>query len=596
MFGYGAVIGIYCIPIVAAVFPIFRNYDPFSIFLKDILGLTEQPRRVLASAAFGLFALGGVPGNESYQLDQGRVDWFQKLIMKLLKKLPVKNRVWNTNEVEDKLTNCPMWFDNSIIARIFRNYRNERNREINQKFREQLHVHNQLFIIMTSCNYCARLFFPVLAFLGISVAVAMNYAVIMLYEEMELYLYLFACFIDIASFVLIFFYCYHGAMPLVLSTQFIEFWKAKKMGKAEMKSARAMLPVACMLGHFFSAKKNTFLDIMSNILDYTVSFIVFFVSKLPGAPSLARIPQFPEMFGYGAVAGFYCIPIVAAIFPIFRNYDPFSIFLKDILGFSELPRRVLASAVFGLFVLGGVPGVSCEILLMATCMLVFGKLLKHLEDLNKDDSYQLDGKRVDWFQRMVMKLLKKFPVKNRVWNTNEVEDRLNNCPMWFDNSITTPIFRSIRNKHNREINQKFREQVHVHNQLFILMTSCNYAARLFFPLFAFLGISVCVAMNYAVIMLYEEMDLYLYLFVCFIDTVCFVLIYFYCYHGAMPLVLSTRLIEFWKAKKMGKEEMKSARAMLPIACMLGNFFSAKRDTFLDIMSNILDYTVSFIVS
>ncbi|CAL8136330.1 unnamed protein product [Orchesella dallaii] len=317
--------------------------------------------------------------------------------------------------------------------------------------------------------------------------------------------------------------------------------------------------------------------------------------RYKGAPSLMRIPQFVEMFGYGSVAALHCTPIISAVFPIVRNYDPFSIFLKDILGLTEQPRRVLASAAFGLFALGGVIGVCCEILLMASSMLVFGILLKQLENLNQNESYQLDQERVDWFQKLMMKLLKKLPVRNRVWNTNKVEHKLTNCPMWFDNSIVAQVFRTYRNKRNREINQKFREQLHVHNQLYIIMTSCNYCARLFFPVLAFLGISLSIAMNYAVIMLSEEMELYLYLFACFIDTVCFGLIYFYCYHGAMPLVLSTRLIEFWKGKQMGKAEMKSARAMLPVACMLGHFFSAKKHTFLDIMSNILDYTVSFIV-
>ncbi|CAL8136175.1 unnamed protein product [Orchesella dallaii] len=290
--------------------------------------------------------------------------------------------------------------------------------------------------------------------------------------------------------------------------------------------------------------------------------------KYKGRPSLTRIPQFVETFGYGS----------------------------DIISKSELPRRVLASAAFGLLVLGAVPGVSCEILLMASAMLVFGKLLKQLKKLNQDESYQLDEERVDWFQRMVMAMLKKFPLLNRVDNMNELEDQLNSYPMWFDNSITTPMFRNHRNERNRNINQKFREQLHVYNQLFILMTSCNYAARLFFPLLAFLGISISVAMTYGVIMLHEEMELYLYIFACFIDTISFVLIFFYCFHGSMLLVLSTGLIEFWKKKNMGKAEMKRTRAMLPIVCMLGHFFSAKRSTFLDIMSNILDYTISFIVS
>ncbi|CAL8136668.1 unnamed protein product [Orchesella dallaii] len=321
--------------------------------------------------------------------------------------------------------------------------------------------------------------------------------------------------------------------------------------------------------------------------------------KYKGPPSLKRIPQFPEMFGYGSAAAFHFMPIVAAVFPILRDYDPFSLFFKDILCFSELLRRLMASVTFGIFVAAGAPAICIELLLLASAIVVFGKLLKHLEKLNQNEFYQLDQEGVDWFQQLVTKLLNKLPVSNRVWNTEKLEfhrqGNRSNCPMWFDNSIITPIFQKYKDQPNRHVNQKFREQLHVHNQLYIIMTSCNYAARLFFPLFAFLGITISVAMNYAVIMLYGKIELYLYLFACFIDIICFVLIFFFCHYGAMPLMQSTGFIEFWQGKKMGKAEMKSARAMLPIACMLGHFFSAKKGTSLDIMSNILDYTVSFIV-
>ncbi|CAL8136338.1 unnamed protein product [Orchesella dallaii] len=133
-----------------------------------------------------------------------------------------------------------------MIAPIILSYKNEPNRSAEEKFRQQLHVHNQLFIIVTSCNFAARWFFALSAFLGISITVALTYAIIMLYGKVALSFYIIACLIDMTCLVLLLFFCYHGAIPLILSTGLIEFWKEKKMGRAEMKSARAMRPAACM--------------------------------------------------------------------------------------------------------------------------------------------------------------------------------------------------------------------------------------------------------------------------------------------------------------------------------------------------------------
>ncbi|CAL8136336.1 unnamed protein product [Orchesella dallaii] len=161
--------------------------------------------------------------------------------------------------------------------------------------------------------------------------------------------------------------------------------------------------------------------------------------KYKGSPSPLRIPQFPEMFGYITVTGFYCIPIVIAVFPIFRNYDPFSLLLENVHGISELARSVISSAASGIFALAALPAISNEIMLMASGIVVFGKLLRDLEKINKNEASELYQERIDWFQSLIMKLRKKSPVsKTCVGNSNELErdaeERLSSYPMWFDRS------------------------------------------------------------------------------------------------------------------------------------------------------------------
>ncbi|CAL8129235.1 unnamed protein product [Orchesella dallaii] len=62
--------------------------------------------------------------------------------------------------------------------------------------------------------------------------------------------------------------------------------------------------------------------------------------RYEGWPNSKRLPDIKELSAYVLAAGFFHFPLITALYPLIRSYDPINILLENSL--SELPRRMLA--------------------------------------------------------------------------------------------------------------------------------------------------------------------------------------------------------------------------------------------------------------
>ncbi|CAL8129261.1 unnamed protein product [Orchesella dallaii] len=88
--------------------------------------------------------------------------------------------------------------------------------------------------------------------------------------------------------------------------------------------------------------------------------------RYQGWPNSKRLPDIKELSAYVLAAAFFHFPLINALYPLLRSYDPINILLEN--GLSELPRRLLASLIYGIVVFYAANICAALILMMLTCV------------------------------------------------------------------------------------------------------------------------------------------------------------------------------------------------------------------------------------
>lgn len=236
---------------------------------------------------------------------------------------------------------------------------------------------------------------------------------------------------------------------------------------------------------------------------------------------------------YGIASLFAAFPFLAFLAPIIAPYDPVNVILTGVL--PDVYRHVIASCFFVVIVSVGAILCTSVFLISATFASIFGK-----------------------------------------------------CT--FMNLISS-----------KTIDRNFNEVVFKHLELYWLMNACNEIFLEFGPAITGNSIVLCIGLNCIIIALTRIMQnagWLLFVVGCSVAVVCiYLLIFVLGFHASRPITNSANTI-WWlrmKAARSSKIERRKVRCLRPNGFSVGPFFQVKKRFSLEIMSTILNYTITFVI-
>lgn len=299
-----------------------------------------------------------------------------------------------------------------------------------------------------------------------------------------------------------------------------------------------------------------------------------------GIPTTERLPDIPELIGYGITLTFQFLAMIAATWPLILNVDPIN---RDLEG--KIPRRLLASLVYGwvTYIAANVCGLYL-ILILAFC---------HIFEKRAEKNSQLSKGIVHVNNPNILENMAKVLSKHLLWIIEWI------YPKWttFNRSIITRVntrsdYRVLRNRLSN-----FAVKKHDHNTMLLLMDQSNRNMNVFIPTLTGVSIILCIVGNYGYISFYDREDLRIIWFaaICFALYIYF-MIMFLCHHAAKPLIFTEETIRYWKRTLIEKLARRQVRAMMTYGFTMGPFFKVKSITAFDIMDNIINHTIKFLLA
>ncbi|CAL8145658.1 unnamed protein product [Orchesella dallaii] len=305
-----------------------------------------------------------------------------------------------------------------------------------------------------------------------------------------------------------------------------------------------------------------------------------------GLPTSRRLPDLSELVGYGIAIIFCNFPLIGTIYPLFRNADPVSIILKDVL--PEIPRRIIASIFYSFFMLVGAAICALLILLVLSGCQTITKQSERNYKVSVESSW---NPTQSWIELRIQALLKSVLLKlEYVRSLRKKTGCSSSCDERNELSLVV-----IENS-NPSLNEKFSRRLRLHYQLDLLMKTSNKNLDPFIPIMAAVGMLICVTFNYALITLHDRkgFEAIVAMIGLLLVAVNF-LVDFFCKVACLPLEYSNELIQYWSGQLLGKVEKRQLKSMRPAGLTLGEFFIAKRETALEMNDIILNTTISFLL-
>ncbi len=302
-----------------------------------------------------------------------------------------------------------------------------------------------------------------------------------------------------------------------------------------------------------------------------------------GVPTTERLPDIPELIGYGIMGILLSVPLIAATWPLVLDVDPINRDLKGKL--PEIPRRLLASLIYGwvTYIAGNACGLF--LLLILSCCNIFEK---HTEKNFHISHGYIHNNQPSMLETTAQQLSKHFLrivewiyPKWKTFNTSNVAK-----------THTRSNYRVLRNQLNN-----FAARKHDHNTMLLLMASSNSTIAVFLPTLAAQGIILCTVLNFGRIYFYDREDLRIIWGAVVVINICaYYFIMFFCHHAAKPLIFTEETIRYWKGRLVEKIERRQVRAMMSYGFTLGQFFKVRSITAFNIVDTILSQTVSFLLA
>ncbi|CAL8127732.1 unnamed protein product [Orchesella dallaii] len=307
-----------------------------------------------------------------------------------------------------------------------------------------------------------------------------------------------------------------------------------------------------------------------------------------GWPSSQRLPNLQEILGYGFAAVICLFPVMCCVYPLVLNEDPINTELEHII--PDLPRRLLASILYGIGTLIGAIICSSFLLLILTVCEVFERQTRIIYKQNMKKTFNKIPSRLENFIHMVLKPIFVWLEKAR----NRVESgKLQN----FDgNNVVIDISQENRNIAVESI-VSYEGLRQKYNQLRLLMELSNKNVEIFIPAMTCVGMLLCIGMNYSIILLYDRGDLRG--FICieaFVDICINILILFFCHHAILPMNYTNDILLQWQKILTKKVDRKQIQNMRPFGFKLGPFSYVKRETALEINDIIINTTITLILT
>lgn len=267
------------------------------------------------------------------------------------------------------------------------------------------------------------------------------------------------------------------------------------------------------------------------------SEILFALGRLKylGWPTKNRLPDIEEIAGYIIAGCLLIAPLNAIAIPWILTFDPINLIFQNIL--ADVERRILASFIYGFFTL-------TSILFLVPMMLFNLSACQIIEEV---------------------------------------------VQMNYHNSIG-PVL-------TKKLNDNFHASVHLHNMISLVINPGNKNISLFLPCVSGVAISIAIISNYACLTLYHRTDIRL--IVCsgaVVSLSAYFIITFLSRHAAKPLKYSRQMIQRWKNILIAPDAKRQARAMQPVAIMMGPFFKIEDRTGIDLLNVVMEYTVTLLIS
>jgi hypothetical protein len=139
-------------------------------------------------------------------------------------------------------------------------------------------------------------------------------------------------------------------------------------------------------------------------------------------------------------------------------------------------------------------------------------------------------------------------------------------------------------------------------QLYSLANYCfNVANKSLDFTFAFIlapGCGMFVTANYMILMMYEEFPFYLYVLVCLLEAVSFTEMAYELPRAGKTYEASCELLHGWKVNCPSRKSLRYKRVMSfrPVGFTAGGFFTFKLGTVTTVAEQVMDFTISAILS
>lgn len=260
--------------------------------------------------------------------------------------------------------------------------------------------------------------------------------------------------------------------------------------------------------------------------------------------------------------GFFLFPFSTLVLPIIRSYDPINQMFETFCPVSLNPKvqkcTVVALYLWSVF-FGALSCLNLLLLTLTHCLALYTMASKNLS--------------------ISMDYLKKCPSIKYSKNKFAI--------------ITVNNFLTIYEIRNLE--KVFQQRYLRYNRFRYMITGINMGLDWYIPASLGVGIALCIASNYGLIELYGRLPKIMEACM-LVTTIGFTILSLHLLlYAAGPLTHSRMLIHFWRKIKMGKVQRKQVNAIFPVGFAMGQYFSIKKRTALDIVDTILNYTVSVLM-
>ncbi|CAL8129263.1 unnamed protein product [Orchesella dallaii] len=303
-----------------------------------------------------------------------------------------------------------------------------------------------------------------------------------------------------------------------------------------------------------------------------------------GWPNSERLPDIKEIGAYILASGFFNFPIITALYPLKRSLDPVNLMLENVV--PEIPRRILACLIYGVFVCVAANICAAFLLIVLTCV----------------ETMQTETEKNYW-RSMEKPIIIRKPRIEIIINR-----QLKKVFLWLEKKLEwfRPGPQSQRSHWNRgntpdETNlstqQKFRRGFKKHMINTLLIDVGNETVDVFVPTEITVGMVLSTGIICIIINLHENEYLRPILYISFLVLVCinghtFVLFR----QASFPLIYTTESIRFWKGKHTGPLFRRQLRGMRSVGYRIGKFFYCRRATALEVNEKIIDATISILVT